>query len=421
MNPVFTRRTVAGHAYDATGFTMRLLIAEKFPEDKLAAFRELGLQTTYQPELSLEQLTHAVADADILVVRGRDVPAGVIDAGRHLALIIRAGAGVNTIDVAAASRRGIFVANCPGKNAVAVAELTMGLLLAVDRRIPQNTADLRAHQWNKKEYSKADGLKGKVFGIVGMGQIGEAVARRARAFEMPVIAWSRSLSQHRAEELGIGRCETVRELCQKADVVSVHLAQTAETKKLFNAELFAAMKPGAIFLNTSRGGVVDQKALIDAMKTRGLRAGLDVFDPEPAGGKEAFADEILDLPGLVGTHHIGASTEQAQSAIADEAVRIVKCFMTTGEAPNCVNIEPNPPVKCHLVVRHYDKVGVLAAVLDKLRRANINVEGMNNTVFQGAKAAVATIQLGDKPTVELVADIAAMHDMVIKVEAKNVD
>jgi D-3-phosphoglycerate dehydrogenase len=400
--------------------SMKLLIADKFPDKKLGDFRALGLEIEYQPELSLEQLTAAVADKDILVVRGREVPSSVIVAGRNLALILRAGAGVNTIDVAAASERGIYVANCPGKNAVAVAELTMGLLLAVDRRIPQNTADLRAHKWNKKEYSKADGLKGKVFGIVGMGQIGEAVAERARAFEMPVIAWSRSLTPARAEELGVGLCGTVKELCGKADVVSVHVAQTPETKKLFNADMFAAMKPRAIFLNTSRGGVVDQKALINAMREKGIRAGLDVFDPEPQEGKADFADEILSMDGLVGSHHVGASTEQAQDAIADEAVRIVREFVATGEAPNCVNIETKPPVHCQLIIRHYDKVGVLASILDKIRRAQINVEKMNNTVFQGAKAAVATIQLGANPGDDLIRSIAEMKDIIINVDVKAV-
>jgi D-3-phosphoglycerate dehydrogenase len=303
---------------------------------------------------------------------------------------------------------------------VAVAELTMGLLLAIDRRIPQATAELRARQWNKKEYSKADGLKGKVLGIVGMGQIGEAVAQRALAFEMPVIAWSRSLTMERAAEMGIEFCAAMKDLCAQADVVSVHLAQTPETKKIFGAQMFASMKPGAIFLNTSRGGVVDQKALLQAMREKGIRAGLDVFDPEPESGAGEFADEITSMPNFVGTPHIGASTEQAQNAIADEAVRIVREFVTTGEAPNCVNIESKPPVHCQLIIRHYDKVGVLASILDKIRRAQINVEKMNNTVFKGAKAAVATIQLGSKPPDDLLQSIAEMKEMIINVDVKAV-
>ena len=228
------------------------------------------------------------------------------------------------------------------------------------------------------------------------------------------------MTSQRAMELGIGFCRSIRELCQQSDVVSVHLALTAETKKLFNAELFAAMKPGAIFLNTSRGEVVDQAALRHAIAEKRVRAGLDVFDPEPKAPRESFDDPILDLDGLIGTHHIGASTEQAQSAIADEAVRIVQLFASTGEVPNCVNIAEHAPAKCTLVVRHYDKVGVLASVLDKIRRANINVGDMSNRIFAGSKAAVATISLETSPPAEIIREIADMQDMVIAVELRGV-
>jgi D-3-phosphoglycerate dehydrogenase len=398
---------------------MKILVADKFPDKKLAELSSLGHCVTYDPEAKAEELPARIKDHEIIIVRSTQVTRDTILAGGSLSLVIRAGAGYNTIDVATASERGIFVTNCPGKNSVAVAELTMGLLLAIDRRIADNVADLRAGQWNKKEYSKADGLKGKTFGIVGMGQIGEAVAERARAFEMRVIAWSRSLTPERAADLGVGYCNSVVELCKEADVVSVHLAQTPDTKKMFNKEMFATMKPRAIFLNTSRGGVVDQEALKAAMREKGIRAGLDVFDPEPAGGKEPFSDEILALPGLVGTHHIGASTNQAQDAIAEETIRIVKCFSTTGEVPNCVNIARTTPAKAVLVVRHYDKVGVLAGVLDIIRRASVNVEEMNNTVFQGAKAAVAVIRLDEKPAEHVLDDIRNLADQVIAVECKE--
>jgi len=398
---------------------MKILIADKFPEDKLAQLNALGHEVVYDPEASKANLPEKVGDAEVLVVRSTEVSAEAIAAAKCLSLIVRAGAGYNTINVAEASARGIYVSNCPGKNSVAVAELTIGLLLAMDRRIPHNTADLRAGQWNKKEYSKADGVKGKTLGIIGLGQIGEAVAARAKALEMNVIAWSRSLTPAKAAELGIGCRANAEEVCRDADVVTVHLAQTAQTKKMFNAALFGAMKPKAIFINTSRGGIVDQEALKRAMKEKGIRAALDVFDPEPEGGKAEFKDDLFAMPGFVGTHHIGASTDQAQDAIAQETIRIINEFATKGVVPNVVNIEQASPAKCAIVVRHYDKVGVLASVLEVIRAANINAEEMTNTIFQGAKAAVAVIRLSECPSQEVIDRLHAMKDTVIHVEVKG--
>jgi D-3-phosphoglycerate dehydrogenase len=397
---------------------MRMLIADKFPETYVADFRALGLAVDYEPELDAAALVARVRDVGILVVRSTKVTRQAIEAGAALELVLRAGAGVDTIDVAAASERGIYVANCPGKNSVAVAELAMGLILALDRRIADGTADLRAGKWNKKEYSKADGLKGKTLGVVGLGAIGQAVARRAIAFDMNVVAYSEPQEPAVLEALGATACATLFDLAERADVVTVHVPQVAATKKLFGVEFFARMKPNAIFVNTSRGGVVDQPALERAMKERGLRAGLDVFDPEPAGPNGAFEGSIASLAGFAGTHHIGASTDQAQNAIAEEAVRICRAFVTTGKVPNCVNIEHHTPAKVQLLVRHYDKVGVLAAVLELIRNHDLNVEDMTNTIFAGHKAAVAIIKLSSPPPESLIDEIAKLRDKVIQVSAK---
>jgi D-3-phosphoglycerate dehydrogenase len=397
---------------------MRLLIADAFPESFLSEFRSLGLDVDYRPELDEIALASAAEDAGILVVRSTKVTRATIERASSLELILRAGAGVDTIDVVAASERGVYVANCPGKNSVAVAELTMGLILAIDRRIPEGTADLRAGKWNKKEYAKADGLKGKTLGIVGFGAIGQAVAKRAAAFEMKLLVYSVPLRPEVIAAHGAEAAKSLEDLFERADVVTVHVPQDATTKKLFGAELFGRMKKGAVFVNTSRGGVMDQAALERAMRERGLRVGLDVFDPEPAGGTGAFEGEIAKLPGFVGTHHIGASTEQAQNAIAAEAVRICREYVTAGRVPNCVNIELHPPAKVQLLVRHYDKVGVLAAVLDVIRRHGLNVEDMTNTIFAGAKAAVAAIRVSAEPPEELLAELRAMGDKIIQVTAK---
>ena len=351
-------------------------------------------------------------------MRSTKVTRAAIEAAPRLALVVRAGAGYDTIDVAAASERGIFVSNCPGKNSVAVAELAMGLIVALDRRIVDATADLRAGHWNKKEYGKADGLKGKTLGLAGLGRVGSEVARRARAFSMHCIAWSIPFDEETAAAHGIERCATLHDLVARADVISVHLPQTVETRRLFNADVFARMKPRAIFVNTSRGGIVDEAALAAAMRDRGLRVGLDVYDPEPAAGTAEFRPEVATAGTFAGTPHIGASTEQAQNAIAAETVRICREYLATGFVPNVVNVEEHAPAECQLVVRHHDKVGVLASVLGILRNHGANVEDMSNTIFQGARTAVAAIRLTRAPAPEAVAEIAALEGSVIAVEAK---
>jgi D-3-phosphoglycerate dehydrogenase / 2-oxoglutarate reductase len=391
---------------------MNILIIDAFSEAHLEALRKLGLAVEYRPQLKAEELPDAVANASILVARSKKVSREAIERARGLTLIVRAGAGVNTIDVAAASERGVYVANCPGKNSIAVAELTLGLLLALDRRIPDQVADLRAGTWNKKEYSRADGLFGKTLGVIGLGSIGVEVARRARAFGMHVIGWSRSLDDVRAAELGVERARSVPELCAGADAVTVHVALTADTRGLVGEAAFARMRTRALFVNTARAEVVDGKALERAVREKQLRVALDVFDHEPAGATGAFDDALGRALGVYGTHHVGASTEQAQSAVADETVRIVRAFCERGDVPNCVNLAARSPARFQLVVRHVDQVGVLAEVLGAIRRHEINVEEMENQIFEGARAASARIRLSARPPAELIEEIRARREII---------
>lgn len=381
---------------------MRVLIADSFETSGRDALAAMGYQVLYEPKLKDQSLVDAVRDKqpDVLVVRSTQVSEAALEAG-PLKLVVRAGAGYNTIDVAAASKRGVFVSNCPGKNSVAVAELAFGLILALDRRIADNVIALRAGQWNKTEYSKAKGLLGRTLGLIGVGQIGQEMIPRAHAFGMPVVAWSRSLSDERAKQLGVTRKNTPLEVAAAADVVSVHLALTKDTRGLIGAQFFNALRQGAYFINTSRGEVVDQAALVAALKDRGIRAGLDVYAAEPASGVADFTDAIGREASLYGTHHIGASTEQAQEAIAAETVRIIQSFEQTGRVPNAVNIAHRTPATCMLVVRHRDRPGVLARVLDAISNARINVQEMENVVFEGAQAAVARINLETAPPDEV--------------------
>ena len=391
---------------------MQLVVADAFPELFLADFHDMGLEVDYRPDVKAEELGAVLAKANIVVVRSKKVSRAAIEGASRLELILRAGAGVDTIDVAAASERGIYVANCPGKNSVAVAELAMGLMLSVDRRIPDGTRDLAAGKWNKKEYSKAAGLKGRTLGIAGFGAIGKEVARRALGFEMNVLAWSLGLTEDEARREGATVVSSLWELAERADVVSVHMPQTSETKGLFGDAFFARMRPGATFINTSRGSLHDTASLLRAMKERGIKAALDVFENEPAGGTADFDHELCKVPGFVGTHHIGASTEQAQHAIAAEAVRICRTFVTTGHVPHVVNIERTSPAKVQLIVRHLDKVGVLASVLGVIKQYGLNVEEMSNTIFAGAKAAVATIRLGGDAPSELLTALLGLEEVL---------
>ncbi|HLN98790.1 MAG TPA: 3-phosphoglycerate dehydrogenase family protein [Pyrinomonadaceae bacterium] len=380
---------------------MRVLIADKFEQSGRDDLQAIGCEVLFQPDLKDDALTEAIRQAapDILVVRGTKVTEAMLAAGK-IKLVVRAGAGFNTIDVAAASRRGIYVSNCPGKNSIAVAELAFALILALDRRIADNVISLRRGEWNKKEFSKARGLFGRTLGLIGLGKIGAEMIPRAQAFGMRVMAWSRSLTPERAAELGVEQKASPAEVARDADIVSVHVALNSDTRAFLGTDFFAAMRAGAYFINTARGEVVDQSALVEALRTGGIRAGLDVYAGEPTSATAPFTDDIAKEPNLYGTHHIGASTDQAQEAIAAETVRIVREFKETGSVPNVVNLARHTPATHRLVVRHLDRPGVLATVLDELKSEHINVQEMENIVFEGAEAAVARINLDNEPSRE---------------------
>ncbi len=398
---------------------MKILVADKLQETCLEQLKALASDVVYKPDVKAEALAEHIEDVGVVIVRSTKVLPNVIERARNLQLIVRAGAGVNTIAVHEASAHGIYVANCPGKNSAAVAELTMGLILALDRRIVDNTEQLRAGQWNKSEFSKARGLAGRTLGIIGMGQIGRLVADRARAFEMNVIAWSRSLTSQAAEELECGFCHRPRDVAAQSDIVTLHVAASPDTEKMVNAEFLASMKRGAYLINTARGEIVDEQALMAAVRERGLRVGLDVFAAEPAGGTGTFKSSLFEHPNIIGTHHIGASTDQAQDAIADEVVRIVRTFLVSGEVPNCVNMAERSPATWQLIVRHFDRVGVIASVLDAIKADQINAEEVSNRIFQGAKAACCSIMLDDRPSAEALEKIRS-HQDVIQAELRAV-
>lgn len=402
---------------------MKVLIADRFEKVGIDGLKELGCTVVYEAEVKADALPALVQQIDphVLIVRSKKVNADALRAGTALTLVIRAGAGIDTIDVDAASGLGVFVSNCPGKNSIAVAELVMGLLLACDRRIPDQVADLRQGKWDKATYSKGRGLYGRTLGIVGLGQIGREVAMRARAFGMRVVAWSRTLTHEEAERLGIAYAETPLDVARDADAVTINVAANAETKNLVNAEFLALMKPGAYLLNTSRGSVVDEVALQAAVRDRGIRAGLDVFQNEPAGGTGVFSNTVVQSPGVYGTHHVGASTDQAQVAIAHEVLRIVQSFQATGEVPNVVNRLAKSSATHVLTIRHRNRPGVLAHVFGVLAEVSINVEEVENIIYHGAQATLARIHLDGEPERAALNRIKEGNSDIISAELSAID
>ncbi|MEX2444255.1 MAG: NAD(P)-dependent oxidoreductase [Alkalispirochaeta sp.] len=405
-----------------------VLIADSFPEDSRAEIEQLGATVHYEAGATAENLPELAVstEATILVVRSTKVTAEVFERAPALQLVIRAGAGVNTIDLEAASARAVRVANCPGTNAAAVAELAMGFLLSLDRRIPDNVADLREGRWNKKGYSAARGLAGRTLGVIGTGSIGVEVISRAQAFGMKIVAWSRSLTPERADELGVRRAEDIYEVARRSDAVTVHVAAAAETKRFLDEQFFAELPEGALFINTSRATVVDDQAMRRAVRERGLRAGLDVFDGEPSGGEGEVdpalfaASKAEAAAGLIyGTHHIGASTEQAQHAVAAATVERIRAFLAGEAVPSLVNVPerdaPAPADAAVLEIRHRNRVGVLAHALTALERAGINVRGMANHLFSGDEGALATIQVEHAPSPEVISEVTASHADILAV------
>ena len=374
---------------------MRILFADGLSDAAVERLRAGGDTCTVKASLTAEDLPAHVAGYDVLVVRSTRVTAETIEAGTDLGLVVRAGAGTNTIDCQRAAELGVLVCNVPGRNAVAVAELTMGLVFATDRHIASSTADARAGAWNKKAYSRARGLFGSTLGIIGMGAIGLETAQRAAACGLKVVTEdkprNRSVLQRMAD-IGVVALPDRDAVLAASDIVSLHVPGGPGTAGMVDAGFLAKMKHDAVLINTSRGEVVDEAALLDALNNTDMRAGIDVFADEPPAGTGSVDSALARHPKVTVTHHIGASTNQAQEAVAEGTVEVVEEYRS-GSVVNCVNLESAPHRTAILGVRHYDRVGVLASVLQELRRCNLNVANMSNRIFAGSQAAVATIDV----------------------------
>ena len=387
---------------------LKVLVADKFPDKYIQQMKDLDLAVSYQPKLGEKDLPEAAKDVDILIVRSTVVNEDTINNSQKLNLIVRAGSGVNNIAIPAANKKGVYVTNCPGMNAVAVAELAFGLMITLDRFIPDNVSDFKNSVWNKDKYSKGKGLKGKTLGVIGVGNIGKEVAKRALAFEMNV--YGKDIT--RIEGVQIKDFSEMDQLLPLCDIISIHLPATPQTKGLFNKQMFSYMKNGAYLINTSRQDVINEDDLLEAIKEKNLRVAVDVFKGEPEGKSGEVKSKLQDNPNIYVTHHIGASTEQAQDAVAEETVRIIKHYVHSGVIDHWVNRAKITDAKYQLVVKHYDKPGVLAGVLDVIRSGSINIEEIENIIFEGGIAACCTLKLQNTATADMLKKISENQNVI---------
>ena len=396
---------------------MRLLIADKLHPRAVEELRALPLEVEYAPDTTAEQLEQRLPGYGILVVRSTPVTAKAIGGARELNLIVRAGSQVSTVDVRAASRRGVYVANCPGKNASAVAELVFGLIVALDRRIVDATQSLRDGKWQRAEYAKAEGIWGKTLGIAGLGAIGREVAVRARAFGLEPVAWGRAATATRAREMGIPFVNSLEDLASRADILTLHMALSERTRGVVTDRILGKLPRHGILINTARADLVDHAAMLRAVRERALRVGLDVHADEPKG-KDTYEAKGFDIAAspdggfIYGTPHISASTDQAQLAIATEAVRVIRSFLLEGNVPNVMNVINASSARFLLVIRMLDKVGTFANVLNVIKRHGINVEEIANTVFEGGGAACAKLRVVARPSEACLQEICAFDEVL---------
>jgi D-3-phosphoglycerate dehydrogenase len=310
----------------------RVLVTDSLQEIGIQTLRGEGLLVDVAPTLGPEDLARRIGPFHGLVVRSATrVTAAVIAAAPHLAVIGRAGVGLDNVDVEAATRRGIVCMNTPGANTIAAAEHTMALLLAVARKLPQAHAHLRAAKWDREPFVGVE-MHGKTLGIVGLGRIGTEVARRAQAFQMAVVAYDPYLDAGVAARLGVELVDMTA-LLRRSDFISMHVPLTKETRGLIGAAELARAKPGVRIVNCARGGIVDEAALAAAIQAgRVAGAGLDVFEREPPWGSP-----LLDLDPVVMTPHLGASTEEAQTRVAAAIAQQVADLLLRGVARHAVN------------------------------------------------------------------------------------
>jgi D-3-phosphoglycerate dehydrogenase len=352
------------------------LITDNLSPAGLECLKRAGLEVDVQSGLKPPEVREALKTADGIIIRsGTTLTAELLKDQPRLKVIVRAGVGVDNIDLAAATREGIVVMNTPAGNTTSTAEHTIAMLLALSRNIAPAAASMKAGKWDRKSYTGTQ-LAGKMLAIVGLGRIGQAVAKRATGLEMKIVGFDPFLSAERAAEQGIEVVRSVDDLIDRCDYLTVHTPLNDETKGLINAARIARMKKGVRIVNCARGGIVDEAALADAIESGHVAgAALDVFEKEPPGD-----NRLTKLPSVLTTPHLGASTEEAQELVALEAAEIISGFLLRNEVRHAVNMAPLSAAEMADIRTSLDlarRLGLLLAQLNKagLRAAHLLYRG----------------------------------------------
>ena len=406
----------------------RVLVTDKLAEEGLELLRaERGLEVVVATKLDTAGLRAALAEADGIIIRsGTQLTADVLRDQARLKVIARAGVGVDNIDVPAATREGIVVMNTPGGNTVSTAEHTMAMILALSRNVAKANDSLKAGKWDRTKFTGSQ-LGGKTLGIVGLGRVGLAVAKRAKAFDMEVLGFDPFLSAERALELGVESVSPLDDLWARCDYITLHTPLSNETRDLVGPAAFAKMKSGARIINCARGGLIDEKALVaalDAGKIAG--AAIDVFDPEPPPADHPLVNHPLVLV----TPHLGASTEEAQVSVAIEAARLLIDFFDRGQIRFAVNMPTLDRAELEDLRLYLDlgrRLGMLHAQMDRgtVKSATLRYRGevaAKNTRLITASFAAGWMEAALEDAVNLVnAEVLAKERGITLVEEKTTD
>jgi D-3-phosphoglycerate dehydrogenase len=409
--------------------THRVLVTDKLAEEGLARLRaEPGIEVVVDTKLAQDpaSLRQKLLEADGIVIRsGTQLTAEVLDGQSRLRAIVRAGVGVDNIDVTAATRRGIVVMNTPGGNTISTAEHTMALLLALARNVPKANDSLKSGKWERTKFTGTQ-LEGKTLGVIGLGRVGLTVAKRAQGFGMTVVGFDPFLAAEKALELGIESVARLDDLWSRCDFLTLHTPMTAETRNLIGAREIAMMKPTVRIINCARGGLIDEAALAEALnggKVAG--AAIDVFEPEPPAANHP----LVGHPLVVVTPHLGASTEEAQVSVAVEAARLLSDFLVRGQVKFSVNMPTLDRAELEDVRLYLNlawRLGMLHSQMDRgtLKNALITYRGEvahKNTRLITASFAAGLMESALEQQVNLVNALALARERGIVIEERAAD
>jgi len=363
---------------------MKVLISDRIAQEAVERLAgQEGIEVDYAPGLEPSELSARVGDADGMIIRsGTKVTPELLENAPRLRVVVRAGVGVDNVDIPAASRRGIIVMNTPGGNTLSTAEHTMALLLALSRNIYPACHSLKSGEWDRKRFMGTQ-LAGKVIGVIGLGRIGSEVAKRAAAFGMTVLGYDPYVTPQRARQLRVRLVESLDEIYAQADYITVHVPVTDQTRGMISAAEFAKMKDGVKIINCARGGIVNEADLLDALRSGKVAgASLDVFEQEPPTNRE-----LLEHDAVLCTPHLGASTEEAQLNVALEAVELITDALLRGRIRNAVNVPAIEPAEAAALAPYGELARCLGLLHTQLLR---RVPGRVELTFAGEAAELNT-------------------------------